>query len=82
MVIFNYKDIKKWTIYGENETNREIVNEWVPDQEYSNTYFTLRNVNEIEKFCNKYQETKFDLNNNNSHHFRTYMIKFLGIENK
>ena len=75
-------DLKKWTMYSENETNREIVNEWVPDEEYSNVYFTLRNINEIEQFCNKYQETQFDLNENNSYHFRTIMIKFLGIENQ
>ncbi len=75
-------DIKKWNIYGENETNREIVNDWEPDLEYPNTYFTLRNISEIEEFCNKYQKTKFDINNNNSYHFTTMMIKFLDIENK
>ncbi len=74
-------DIKKWNIYGENETNREVVNDWEPDLEYPNTYFTLRTISEIEAFCNKYQKTQFDINYNNSHHFRTSMIKFLGIEN-
>ena len=75
-------DFKKWTIYGENETNREIVNEWEPDKEFPNTYFTLCNIDEIKKFCDKYQKSQFDINHNNSYHFRTTMIKFLGIENK
>ncbi len=29
-------DYKDWTIYGEEETNREIVNEWDADIEYPN----------------------------------------------
>jgi hypothetical protein len=73
-------DYKDWTIYGEEETNREIVNEWDADIEYPNIYFTLRTKKEIEDFCNLYKKTKFDLNENNSNHFRTSMIKFLDID--
>ncbi len=73
-------DYKEWSIYGEEETNREIVNEWDADDEYPNVYFTLRTKKEIEDFCNLYKKTKFDLNDNNSNHFRTAMIKFLQID--
>jgi len=73
-------DYKEWTIYGEEETNREIVNEWDADIEYPDIYFTLRKKKEIEDFCNFYKKTKFDLNENNSNHFRTSMIKFLHID--
>lgn len=73
-------DYKDWCIYGEEETNREIVNEWESDLEYPNIYFTLRTKKEIEDFCNLYKKTKFDMNENNSNHFRTTMLKFLHID--
>jgi hypothetical protein len=73
-------DYKEWTITGEEETTREIVNEWEADPEYPNVYFTLRTKKEIEDFCDYYKKTKFDLINNNSNHFRTTMLKFLHID--
>jgi hypothetical protein len=74
-------DYKDWKIYGVEETNREIVNEWDNDIEYPNVYFTLRTKEEIEEFSNLYKKIKFDLNNNNSYHFRSAMLKFLHIDN-
>lgn len=73
-------DYKEWTITGEDETNREIVNEWDADPEYPNVYFTLRTKKELEEFCSLYKKTKFDMNTNNSDHFKKTMIKFLHID--
>ena len=73
-------DYKSWSIYGEKETNREIANEWEVDEEHPKTYFTIRSIAEIENFCDKYQKTKYDLEKNNSYHFKTKLLNFLGIE--
>jgi hypothetical protein len=72
-------DYKQWIIYGEDETSREIVNEWEKDNEYPNTYFTLRTLEEINGFCDKYKNTKYDYYNNNSNNFKELFIKYLGI---
>ena len=46
----------KSRMYGPDETDKEIVNDWKLSSKYNKTYFTMYTQDEIKKFCDEWQK--------------------------
>ena len=69
----------KWRMYGYNETDKEITNEWTTSERYSKIYFTLFKHEELEKYCDDWKQKKFQ-NPDDSCKFIEELINYMGLE--
>ena len=68
--IYHWGPGEKWRMYGIEESNKEVTNEWKKTEKYNGTYFTLYEHEEIKKFCD-------DWNSKNSFKSVDSSIKFI-----
>lgn len=69
----------KWRMYGENETDKEITNEWTVSEKYNKIYFTLYKHEELEKYCDEWKQKNFE-NVDDSRNFIEALINYMGLE--
>lgn len=74
-------------MYGTNETNRQMCNEWKTskmniDNTEINIFFTMRDKEECKNFCDKWKDEEFKNSNKNQEKFRDEFIDFLVLKSK
>lgn len=79
--IYHLSDV----MYGVNETNKEICNEWKPlpiqfDEKKVNIHFTMRTPDECKKFCNEWNNCKNKKDTKVQEQFKNIFIDFLCLK--
>lgn len=72
--------LTKFGMYGAEETDKEIVNDWKVSSKYPKTYFTMYTHNEIKKFCDDWnQKNTYNTSKNNCSQFIDSLINFMAL---
>jgi hypothetical protein len=59
--IYHWGPGERWRMYGFEESNKEVTNEWNKSEKYNGIYFTLYEHNELKKFCDEWNtKNNFD----------------------
>lgn len=67
-----------WTMYGENETNKEITNEWKISEDYDKIYFTLYTHEELQDFCDNWKKNNVN-KSDDSYNFVKELVNYMGL---
>jgi len=68
--IYHWGPGERWRMYGAEETDKEITNEWDKSEKYNGIYFTLYEHGELKTFCDEW-------NNKNVYDSVDSSIKFV-----
>lgn len=71
---------KKSNMYGEDETNKEITNDWKLSSNWNEIYFTLYKIKDIEEFSDKWKKEKEYNLNFNSKDYVDSLFKYLDLD--
>lgn len=77
--IYHWGPGEKWRMYGENEINREITNDWKISEEFKGVYFTLYTHEELQGFCDDWKKNKFN-DIDDSFKFVKALVGHMGLE--
>lgn len=66
-------------MYGDDETDREITNDWITSEEYDKIYFTLYSHDDLQKFCDEWEKQHKFEKEDDSKYFIKELITYMGL---